>query len=121
MARTPRKKKTEDVQELPLDAEPAHETTPEFKAEKPKFPENPGNDKQDTEAWAKAALVDPQPILPFKAPKPPTPEEVTKESQPSRQFSSTTRSLLALQWRMCPRRRGTCVSLTFSCGCHLLP
>ena len=79
MARTPRKKKTEDVQELPLDAEPAHETTPEFKAEKPKFPENPGNDKQDTEAWAKAALVDPQPILPFKAPKPPTPEEVTKE------------------------------------------
>lgn len=29
MARTPRKKKTEDVQELPLDAEPAPETTPE--------------------------------------------------------------------------------------------
>lgn len=29
MARTPRKKKTEDVQELPLNAEPAQETTPE--------------------------------------------------------------------------------------------
>ena len=29
MARTPRKKKTEEVQELPLDAVPAHETTPE--------------------------------------------------------------------------------------------
>lgn len=29
MARTPRKKKTEDVQELPLDAVPAPETTPE--------------------------------------------------------------------------------------------
>lgn len=29
MARTTRKKKTEDVQELPLDAEPAPETTPE--------------------------------------------------------------------------------------------
>ena len=29
MARTPRKKKTEDVQELPLDTEPAPETTPE--------------------------------------------------------------------------------------------
>lgn len=29
MARTPRKKKTEDVQELPLDAAPAPETTPE--------------------------------------------------------------------------------------------
>ena len=31
MARTPRKKKTEDVQELPLDTEPAPETTPETK------------------------------------------------------------------------------------------
>ena len=30
MARTPRKKKTEDVQELPLDTEPAPETTPEM-------------------------------------------------------------------------------------------
>lgn len=29
MARTPRKKKTEDVQELPLNAESAPETTPE--------------------------------------------------------------------------------------------
>ena len=29
MARTPRKKKTEEVQELPLDAVPAPETTPE--------------------------------------------------------------------------------------------
>lgn len=29
MARTTRKKKTEDVQELPLDAAPAPETTPE--------------------------------------------------------------------------------------------
>ena len=79
MARTLRKKKTEDVQELPLNAEPAPETILELRAEKPKFPENPGNDKQDAEAWAKATLVDPSPMLPYKAPKPPTPEEVTKE------------------------------------------
>lgn len=51
MARTPRKKKTEDAQELPLDAEPAPETTPET----PKTTE-------------KAVFIEP-----------PTPEEVTKE------------------------------------------
>lgn len=39
MARTPRKKKTEDVQELPLDAEPAPETTPETTPETPKTTE----------------------------------------------------------------------------------
>lgn len=38
MARTQRKKKTEDVQELPLNANPAPETTPEREAEKPKPP-----------------------------------------------------------------------------------
>lgn len=79
MARTTRKKKTEDVQELPLDAIPAPETTPERKAEKPKFTENPGNDKQYAEAWAKADIIDPAPILPYKLPKPPTIEDVTKE------------------------------------------
>lgn len=55
MARTPRKKKTEGVQELPLDAESATETTPETTPETPKTTE-------------KAVLVEP-----------PTPEEVTKE------------------------------------------
>ena len=79
MARTPRKKKTEDVQELPLNTEPSPETTPERKAEKPKFPENPGNDKQDAEAWAKAVLTDPSPMLPYITPKPPTSEDVAKE------------------------------------------
>ena len=46
MARTPRKKKTEDVQELPLDAEPAPETTPETPktAEKAVFVEPTGED-----------------------------------------------------------------------------
>lgn len=39
MARTPRKKKTEDVQELPLDAESAAETTPETTPETPKTAE----------------------------------------------------------------------------------
>ena len=83
MARTTRKKKTEDVQELPLNAEPALETTPERKAEKLKFTENPGNDKQDAEFWAKKWLkedrINPQPIFSYKPPKPPTPEDVAKE------------------------------------------
>ena len=79
MARTQRKKKTEDVQELPLNANPAPETTTEREAEKPKFHENPGNDKQYAEALAKAALNDPSPMIPYRTPKPPTIKDVTKE------------------------------------------